>query len=90
MAILKSAKKALRQSVKRQARNLAYKKRVKDLLKKARILISSKNIEEAKKLSPQIYKALDKAAKAGVIKKNKASRIKSRLAKLIDFRNQSS
>ena len=39
---------------------------------------------EAKKLLPAIYQALDKAAKVGVIKKNNASRRKSRLTKLID------
>jgi len=32
---------------------------------------------------PQIYKSLDKAAKTGLIKKNTASRKKSRMAKAI-------
>ena len=41
-------------------------------------------ITEAKKLLPDIYSALDKAAKVGVIKKNNASRRKSRLTKIID------
>lgn len=40
-------------------------------------------IEEAKKLLPQVYKVLDKAAKIGLIKKNTASRNKSRITKLI-------
>ena len=44
-----------------------------------------KKSAEAKKLLPEIYKALDKAAKVGVIKKNNASRRKSRLTKLIDL-----
>ena len=34
-------------------------------------------------LLPKVYKALDKAAKVGVIKKNTASRKKSRVSKLI-------
>jgi len=42
-----------------------------------------KKIEEAKKLLPKLYKALDKAAKVGLIKKNTASRKKSRLTKLV-------
>lgn len=71
MAILKSAKKALRQNVKRRARNLVYKRKIKDVLKKAKTAADL----------PQVYKTLDKAAKVGVIKKNKASRLKSRLAK---------
>ncbi len=84
MPITKSAKKALRQSVKRRDRNLVYKKKMKDLIKKVRGLVLEKKIEEAKKLLPQIYKILDKTAKIGVIKKNTASRKKSRITKLIN------
>jgi len=83
MAILKSAKKALRQSVKRKVRNLIYKNKIKNLFKEAKVLVSQKKINEARALLPQVYKALDKAAKVGVIKKNNASRRKSRFAKLI-------
>ena len=39
--------------------------------------------EEAKKLIPALYKAIDKAAKRGVIKKRTASRKKSRLVKFL-------
>lgn len=79
MAITKSAKKAIRQNAKRKAANLVYKNKIKDLIKEGRELIAAKKIEEAKKILPQIYKALDKAAKVGVIKKNEADRKKSRL-----------
>ena len=84
MPITKSAKKALRQNVKRRARNLVYKKKMKDLLKEVRSLVLEKKIEEAKNLLPQVYKILDKAAKVGVIKKNTAARKKSRITKLIN------
>lgn len=84
MAITKSAKKALRQNIKRRARNLVYKKKIKDLIKKVRSFVLEKKIEEAKKLLPQVYKILDKAAKVNVIKKNTASRKKSRITKLIN------
>jgi len=84
MAITKSAKKANRQSFKRKERNLVYKNKIKKLLKEARFLVAQKKNEEAKKILPAIYAALDKAAKAGVIKKNNASRRKSRLTKLTD------
>lgn len=83
MPITKSAKKALRQALKRRKGNLAYKKTLKNLVKEAKALFSQNKKEEAKKLLPKIYKALDKAAKAGVIKKNTASRRKSRLAVLL-------
>ncbi len=44
-------------------------------------LIEGDKIEEAKKMLPKAYKLLDKAAKVNLIKKNKAAREKSKLAK---------
>ncbi|MDO8436329.1 MAG: 30S ribosomal protein S20 [bacterium] len=83
MPITKSAKKALRQNIRRKVRNLAKKRKLKALLKEVRTLISQQKGEEAKKLLPQVYKTLDKATKTGLMKKNTASRIKSRIAKKI-------
>ena len=83
MAVTKSAKKAIRQNKRRRAINIIYKNKIKILIKEARALVSAKKNKEAKNLLPAIYKALDKSAKAGVIKKNTASRKKSRMAKLI-------
>lgn len=80
MPITESAKKALRQSVRRHARNLAQSETYKHTLKETRALVGAGKIEEAKKLLPALQKALDKAVKTGVIKKNKASRLKSRVA----------
>ncbi len=84
MPITSSAKKALRQNAKRRKMNIARKNKIKSLIKEVRSLADKKKIEEAKKLLPQVYKALDKTAKAGTIKKNTASRKKSRIAKLIN------
>lgn len=84
MAITKSAKKAIRQSTARRKRNIVYKNKIKTLVKQARAFVATKKIDEAKKILPDIYAAFDKAAKVGVIKKNNASRHKSRLTKLID------
>jgi small subunit ribosomal protein S20 len=83
MPITQSAKKAHRKSLKRAERNLDYKKRVKDLIKEIRSLISQNKIKEAKKFLPQLYKTLDKVAKAGYIRKGNADRKKSRITKLI-------
>lgn len=83
MPITKSAKKAIRQNKKRRQRNLRRLNAMKDIIKKARKL-ATENKEEATKLLPQAYKLIDKAAKTGVIKKNTASRKKSRLMKLIN------
>lgn len=81
--ITKSAKKALRQSLRRGSKNTKTKIKIKNLLKEVKILVSHKKIEEAKKLLPQVYKNLDKAAKTKLIKKNTASRKKSRISRLI-------
>ncbi len=87
MAITKSAKKAARQSLRRKAQNLIYKNKIKSLVKETRNLVLAKKNEGAKKLLPELYKALDKAAKVGVIKKNNASRKKSRLTKFVQRTN---
>ncbi len=83
MPITSSAKRALRESSKKRKANLqkriVLKKTKKDLLK----LIEDGKIEEAKKMLPKAYKLLDKAAKVNLIKKNKAARDKSRLAKKV-------
>jgi small subunit ribosomal protein S20 len=83
MPITKSAKKAARQNIKRRKRNLVYRNKIKSLTKKVRSLVLQKKEKEAKNLLPQLYQALDKAAKVGVIKKNAAARKKSRIAKLL-------
>lgn len=84
MAITKSAKKAIRQNKRRRVLNLAYINKIKSLVKEARAFVVQKKLKEAKELLPKVYQALDKAAKVGVIKKNAASRKKSRITKLID------
>jgi len=83
MAITKSAKKALRQNERRRTRNTSQKNKLKKLLKEIKGFIFQKKIQEAKNLLPQVYKFLDKAVKTGLIKKNTASRRKSRLAKAL-------
>ncbi|MFC1663559.1 30S ribosomal protein S20 [Patescibacteria group bacterium] len=83
MPITKSAKKALRQSLRRRAKNIKKKNELKSLLKEVKSLISQKKTEEAKKLLPKVYKLLDKAVKSGLIKKNTSSRKKSRITKTV-------
>jgi small subunit ribosomal protein S20 len=83
MPITSSAKKALRQNKTRKARNVIRKEAYKKHVVSYRKLIAAKNMEEATKALPLVFKALDKAAKSKVIEKNKASRLKSRLSQLI-------
>lgn len=83
MPILKSSKKALRQNKRRRQTNLKNSKKLKEVISKYKKALEAKSQPEAKKLIPIVYKQLDKAAKVGLIKKNKASRLKSRLSKKI-------
>lgn len=68
MPVLKSAKKKLRRDIKKTKLNNLYRKRYKKALKK--------DINVA-------YSEIDKALKKRIIHKNKAARLKSRVAKRI-------
>lgn len=83
MAITKSAKKAIRQNKRRRALNLVYLDKMRGLIKELKSFVLQKKVKEATELLPKVYQALDKAAKAGVIKKNNANRNKSRITKLL-------
>ncbi len=87
MPITKSAKKSLRQSIKRRKRNLAYKKRLKKLLKEVDLCVSNKDKDKAKELIPLVCKALDKMAKKGLLKENNVARKKSKITKKLNFSN---
>ena len=81
--ITKSAKKAYRQTLRRHERNLKRKDALKTVLKNYKKLIQKKDLKGAQQELPKVYKALDKAAKINLIVKNTASRLKSRLSKLL-------
>ena len=84
MAIKKSAKKAAKRALKNREVNLqfkiAMKKAIKNFLK---AIEEKKTQDELLQMLPGVYKAIDKAAKRGVIKKQNAARRKSRLTKKI-------
>ncbi|MCI0422686.1 MAG: 30S ribosomal protein S20 [Acidobacteria bacterium] len=84
MPNIQSAIKALRQSKKRQVKNLVQKNAYKNAVKDFRKLVTEGKLSEAKKALPIVFKKLDKAAKTGVIKKNKASRLKSNTSRLLN------
>lgn len=79
----KSAAKAMRQSIRRRARNTIKKDNFKEAVKQVRKLIAAGKQSEAAEAMKKTMKALDKAAKSRVIHKNKSSRLKSRIAKAI-------
>jgi|EPASupsiteSAE347_1022098.scaffolds.fasta_scaffold17159_2 small subunit ribosomal protein S20 len=79
----KSAEKELKKTVKRNAANKKVSDKLKNLVK-----INLKQIKANDKKVKEDYtktiKAIDKASKKGIIKKNTASRKKSRLMKKIN------
>ena len=79
----KSATKALRQSEKRRQKNLAVSNAYKRTVKEFRRLVKDGKVKEAKEYQAKVQQRVDKAAKVGVIKKNKASRLKANSAKLL-------
>lgn len=80
MANLKASKKALRQATKRTEANRIIKRKLHDLVKKTKEIISKGDNVLAQEFFTKATKALDKAAKKNIIHKNKASRQKSNLA----------
>lgn len=77
----RSAKKNLRKSEKKRARNQNVKSALKTYVRSAKQSASEENAEE--KLRKAV-KMLDKAAERGIIHKNQAARRKSRLAKAVN------
>ena len=78
MAIHKSANKRIRQSEKRRLFNKYFHKNARNAVRKLKALTSKK---EAAELFPKVVAMLDKLAKCNIIHKNKASNLKSKLAK---------
>ncbi len=72
----KSAKKRLRQSLNRKMHNRYYHKSTRTAIKKLRSLHSK---EEAMAMYPSVASMIDKLAKRGIIHKNKAANLKSKL-----------
>jgi len=76
MPITAGAIKKMRQDLKREAQNKKIKNKVKELIKKAGQKSTTENIRVA-------ISAIDKAAKRHVFHRNRAGRLKSKLAKLV-------
>ncbi len=81
MPISASAKKSLRVSDRKRVINDARRKTMRETVKSV-VKLAGEDKAAAKKKLAEAYKALDKAVKRGVIKKNTASRKKSRLSRM--------
>lgn len=79
MANTSSARKAQKASLAKHVFNVRRTRVMRSSVKDITEAIAGKKKDEALKLLPSVYQALDKASKRGVIKPNTASRKKSRL-----------
>lgn len=83
MPVLRSAKKRIRSSETKRVHNDSRRRAMRDYIKSFKKLLVVKDVKGAQAMLPKIYKVIDKATKIGVIKKNTASRKKSRLTQSI-------
>ena len=81
MANHKATKKDVRQATKRRDRNRYYGKTTRNAIRDLREI---KGQKEAGEKLPEITSMIDKLAKKGVIHKNKAANLKSKLARRIN------
>jgi small subunit ribosomal protein S20 len=79
MPIIASAKKALRVAKKKAVFNTRRNNAMERAIKSIQKLVKANKIKEAEKILPEVYTAIDKAAKVKFIKKNAAARYKSRV-----------
>ena len=82
MPITKSAKKAVRGSLRKKAVNDRRNRVMKEMIKKIEKTAKTDK-KTAEKMLSAAFQAIDKTAKCGVIKKNNAARKKARLSKLV-------
>jgi len=81
MANHQSAKKRIRQSESRRVRNKYHARTTRNAVKKLR---GTTDKAEAAEMYPQVVAMLDKLAQKSIIHKNKASNLKSKLAKHVN------
>ncbi len=84
MAHSLSAKKRVRQNLKRRARNRARKEQIKEAVKGFAAAITSGKFDVAETEMRKAAQKLDRVATKGTIHKNTAARKRSRLAKRLN------
>jgi small subunit ribosomal protein S20 len=82
MANSQSAKKAIRVADRKRVFNDRRRKTMRKVMKDITKLVREKKMDEAKAKLPEAYKAIDKATKRGVIKKNNAARKKAQMSRI--------
>jgi small subunit ribosomal protein S20 len=84
MPNIKSAQKRMRQNTSRYRENLSAKRAMRQAIKDSYDAIATQQQQQAREHAKTAQKAIDKAVKKGVIKKNTAARKKSRLNRQLE------
>ena len=84
MPNIKSAKKRVLISKKRNAENVAKKSRVKNAIKKYNAAIEAGDVALAEQLLPETVSVIDRAASDGVYPQNTAARKKATICRSLD------
>jgi small subunit ribosomal protein S20 len=84
MPNIKSAQKRMRQNTSRYRKNLSAKRAMRQAIKDSYDAIANHQQQQAREHAKTAQKAIDKAVKKGVIKKNTAARKKSRLNRQLE------
>ncbi len=84
MAHSVSARKRIRQNRQRTLRNRGVKSEIKTRIKKLAEVVAQNNAEAAKAIFQLVVSKIDKASKNEIIHGNKAARLKSKLAVLMN------
>ena len=84
MPNIKSAKKRVLTSKRKNDENVLVDSRMKNSIKKLEKTVKEGNKEESKELLKTTFKNIDKAQDIGLVHKNNAARKKSRLTKLVN------
>ncbi|HHX00979.1 MAG TPA: 30S ribosomal protein S20 [Acholeplasmataceae bacterium] len=84
MANIKQQAKRNLTNEKKRLQNAAFKSSIKTAIKKFETAVQNNNLEEAKANFNDANKKLDKALAKGLFHKNKVSRMKSHISKLLN------
>lgn len=83
MPIIKSAIKRAKQNKVRSERLRPYRTNMKTMIRKIADLVKAGKKDEALALIPQVYKAIDTAAKKNIIRNKNAAKKKASVAKKV-------
>lgn len=80
MANTAQARKRARQAIKNRERNVAQRSNMRTMIKKVLTAVQAGDAASAQKALKDAMSPLDRAARKGLVHKNKAARLKSRLS----------